>query len=240
MRKDRRPYWMKKLNGNIQDKYFKHFIKPEFDKIGKGCYAIKPWHIEIFGAPVKGGNFINFIAAPDKKIRLTVWPESFNTNGIEIGDYALLCPGVRISAATEIKIGKNCMLASGVYITDADWHEIYDRNKSIGKTKPVIISDNVWLGDSSIVCKGVTIGENVIIGAGSVVVSDIPENVIAAGNPAKIIRELDPEKEIRTRGDWMSKPRKLIQGFDILEKDLLKGNTTLGWLKSILFPSDKD
>lgn len=240
MRKDRRPFWMKKIYGTLQDKYFNHFIKPGFDSIGKGGYAIKPWYIELFGAPIKGGKFINFIAAQDKKIRLTVWADSLDTEGIEIGDYVLVCPGVRISAASGIKIGKNCMLASGVYITDADWHEIYDRSKSIGTTKKVVISDNVWLGDSSIVCKGVTIGKNSIIGAGSVVVSDIPENVIAAGNPARVIRELDPERTVTTRGDWFSNPRKLIEGFDILERDLLKGNTTLGWLRSLFFPSRAD
>jgi len=240
LRKDRRPYWMKKLYENIQDKYFKHFVKPGFEYIGKGCYAIKPWHIELFGSPVKGGKFINFIAAGDKKIRLTVWTDCENTKGIELGDYVLVCPGVRISAATQISIGSNCMLASGVYITDADWHEIYDRSKSIGTTKPVVIGDNVWLGDSSIVCKGVTIGNNSIIGAGSVVVSDIPENVIAAGNPAKVIKELDSGAKIKTRGDWLAEPGKLIEGFDILQKDLLKDNTTFGWLKSLFFPSHTD
>lgn len=231
---------MKYLYDSIQDKYFKHFVKPAFEKIGRGCYAIKPWHLELFGAPIKGGEFINFISAPDKKIRLTVWADNPESKGIELGDYVLVCPGVRISAATEIKIGKNCMLASGVYITDADWHEIYDRSKSIGKTSPVIIGDNVWLGDSVIVCKGVNIGKNSIIGAGSVVVSDIPENVIAAGNPARVIKELDPKKEMITRGDWLAEPRKLIKGFDILQKDLLKGNSTFGWLKSLFFPSHTD
>lgn len=240
MRKDRRPYWMKKLHENIQDKYFKHFVKPGFETLGKGCYAIKPWHIELFGSPIKGGRFINFIAAPDKKIRLTVWTDIKNTKGIELGDYVLVCPGVRISAATSVSIGNNCMLASGVYITDADWHKIYDRSKSIGATKPVSIGDNVWLGDSVIVCKGVTIGSNTIIGAGSVVVSDIPENTIAAGNPAKIIKKLDPEKKIITRGDLYSNPGKLIEGFDILQKELLKGNTTAGWVKSLFFPTSSD
>jgi hypothetical protein len=71
-------------------------------------------------------------------------------------------------------------------------------------------------------------------------VSDIPENTIAAGNPAKIIKKLDPEKKIITRGDLYSNPGKLIEGFDILQKELLKGNTTAGWVKSLFFPTSSD
>ena len=83
------------------------------------------------------------------------------------------------------------MIASRVYISDADWHDIYDRLASPGPTAPIVLGNNVWLGEGAKVCKGVTIGENSVIGAGSVVASDIPANVIAAGNPAREIKKLD-------------------------------------------------
>ena len=97
-------------------------------------------------------------------------------------------------AAEHISIGDACMFAHGSHISDADWHGIYDRSEPVGNTKPVVLKDNVWIGDSAIVCKGVTIGENSIIGAGAVVTKDVPPNSIFAGNPAKLVKTLDEKK----------------------------------------------
>lgn len=201
---------------------------------------MKPWNVELFGSPIKLGSHPTVIASPDRKVRLTIWAESDNIKGIEIGDYCLICPGVRIAAATQITIGDSCMLASGAYLTDSDWHDIYDRSIPIGKSAPVILEENVWIGDSAMVCKGVTIGKNSIIGAGSVVASDIPPNVIAVGNPAKVIKHLDPGEEMKTRGQWLSNPRQLAREFDMMDRDQLKGNTLLGWARSLLFPKQGD
>lgn len=65
-----------------------------------------------------------------------------------------------------------------------------ERNKGIEYAKPITIGNNVWMGGNVIVRPGVTIGDNVVIGVGSVVTKDIPNNVIAVGNPCKIIREI--------------------------------------------------
>ncbi len=141
-----------------------------------------------------------------QKTRLTVWSDKTDVPGITIGDHVLISPGVRISAAHSITISDSCMLASHAYITDSDWHGIYDRSLTSTETYSVVLEENVWIGDSAIVCKGVRVGRNSIVGAGSVVTCDIPPNVIAAGNPARILRHLNPEKNsspgrtgIRTR-----------------------------------------
>jgi serine acetyltransferase len=131
------------------------------------------------------------------------------------------------------------MLASGAYITDADWHDIYNR-VAIGKTAPVRIEKNVWIGDSAIVCKGVTIGENSIIGAGSIVVDSVPANTIAAGNPARVVKELDPREKITTRAHFYSNPAKLFKDFDQFDRDMLQHNTLRGWLRHLLFPLKGD
>ena len=131
------------------------------------------------------------------------------------------------------------MLASGVYVTDSDWHDIYNRI-ALGKTEPIEIAANVWIGDSAIVCKGVSIGENSIIGAGAVVVNSIPPNCVAAGNPAKIVKHLDPQKPLTTRQQWFSKPDDLYTEIDQLDRQLLRDNTLLHWLRYLLFPSQKD
>ena len=84
-------------------------------------------------------------------------------------------------------IGNNVKVGANTVITDTDWH--YEDTRS-GRDADVYIGDNVWLGYGVVVLKGVTIGENSVIGARSVVTHDIPANVIAAGNPCKVIREI--------------------------------------------------
>ncbi|MBN1662849.1 MAG: acyltransferase [Deltaproteobacteria bacterium] len=201
---------------------------------------MKPWHVEINGAPVFVGDYANVIATPDNKVRFTVWSNSPDEGFIRIGNYCLICAGVRISAATNITIGDNCMIANRAYITDADWHDIYDRSMFVGRSEPVIIGNNVWIGDSAIVCKGVQIGDNSIIGAGAVVVKDVPPNVIAAGNPAVILKSLDTDRQMQTRGDWFTILSHMTAEAEIKERNYLKGNTIAGWLRSMLFPAKGD
>ncbi|HKK91539.1 MAG TPA: acyltransferase [Desulfobacteraceae bacterium] len=237
MRKDHRPYWIKKIWFGCQRFYLYHFLAPHLDRLGKNPFVVKPWHIEIFGAPVTIGDNITLLGASDKKTRLTVWSEKQELQGIDIGDHVLISPGVRISAASAITISDNCMLASNVYITDSDWHGIYDRSLPPSDVFPVTLEENVWIGDSAIICKGVTIGRNSIIGAGAVVSSNVPENAVAAGNPAEIIKYLDPEKKITTRRDRFSDADTFDMLLDSQERNLLKNNTFLGWLKQLLFPT---
>lgn len=95
--------------------------------------------------------------------------------------------GTVIGAFLRISLGKNVRCGANTLITDSDWHSDDPRS---GPPKEVIIEDNVWLGEGVKVLKGVIIGENTVIGAGSVVTKNIPANVIAAGNPCKIIKYL--------------------------------------------------
>ncbi|MBC8035153.1 MAG: acyltransferase [Chitinophagaceae bacterium] len=95
--------------------------------------------------------------------------------------------GTVIGAFRSITIGNNVRCGANTLITDSDWHA--DDLRS-GEPASVEIEDNVWLGVNSVVLKGVTIGANTIIGANSVVTRSIPSNVVAAGNPCRIIREL--------------------------------------------------
>ena len=140
-------------------------------------------------------------------------------------------------AAESIVIGDACMIAHGVYISDADWHGIYDRAEPVGNTKPVVLEDNVWIGDSAIICKGVTIGENSIIGAGAVVTKNVPPNSVFAGNPAKLVKTLE-NKEFNTRANFLEDPLKLAKDFDSLDRYSLGDNTLLNWIKSIVLPDE--
>ena len=180
MIKDYRPYYIKKAWYRLQHMYIRHKLSPQFASMGSHPFIVKPWHIEVFGGPISIGNHITLLGCSDKKTRLTVWSDKKNIEGIIIGDHVLISPGVRISAAQSIRISDSCMLASHVYVTDSDWHGIYDRSLPPDTVSRVVLEENVWIGDSAIVCKGVTIGKNSIIGAGAVVSRDIPANAIAA------------------------------------------------------------
>lgn len=240
MRRDHRPYFIKKIWFKLLKLYVDHFLKPQLDGLGKNSYIVKPWYIEIFGGPVSIGDNITLLASSDKRTRLTVWSDKKDIPGIRIGDHVLISPGVRISAAQDITIGDNCMIASGAYITDSDWHGIYDRSLPPDTAYPVRLENNVWIGDSAIICKGVTIGENSIVGAGAVVSSDIPANAIAVGNPARVVKTLDPDRKIITRKDRFGDIDLINMNLDIHERELLKDNTIIGWLRNIVMPMDKD
>ncbi len=91
----------------------------------------------------------------------------------------------------KVTIGKNCLLGPRVCIY-TPCHPIDPDERNTGREYglPVTIGDNVWIGGSAVINPGVTIGNNVVIGSGSVVTHDIPDNVVAAGNPCKIIRPI--------------------------------------------------
>ena len=237
---DHRPYRVKKAYLKLSEFYVEHFLRPQFASLGKGHTFIRPWNVEVFGAPIEIGDYVNVIAARDRKVRLTVWTDRKDPAGIRIGNYCLVCPGVRLSSATEIVVGDNVMFASGAYVTDSDWHDIYDRVAIVGKSGPVRIENNAWIGDSVIVCKGVTIGENSVIGAGSVVTSSIPPNTIAAGNPARVIKPLDGDKKINTRAHWYANPAELFEEIDRIDREKLGNNTFLDWMRYSLFPRKGD
>ena len=104
--------------------------------------------------------------------------------------------GATINATKSIRIGDNVLIGSGCLITDTDSHPIdwHDRINDLNEktiSSPIVIEENVFIGARSIILKGVTIGRNSVIGAGSVVTKSIPENCIAGGNPAKVIKYLD-------------------------------------------------
>ena len=131
------------------------------------------------------------------------------------------------------------MLASNVYISDSDWHNVYDRIKTPGKSKEIIIKENAWIGEGSKISKGVTIGENSIIGLGSIVISDVPDNKIYAGNPAKEIKSIDIDKEIRKREDlFVSDNYNNLMKY--LLKEDLKNNSILTWIRTLIFPRKGD
>jgi len=159
--------------------------------IKKGCrfFGVPRFHRDFFSSIEIGENCVfrsdqssNLIGVNHRCILSTHGKDA----KIKIGDNCGFS-GVSIGAAREIRIGNNVLCGANVVITDFDWH------LNISNTQPeaVTIHDNVWIGLNTVVLKGVEIGENSIVGANSLVVRSIPPNVIAGGNPCKVLKAKD-------------------------------------------------
>ncbi|GAA0521015.1 maltose O-acetyltransferase [Paractinoplanes deccanensis] len=103
-------------------------------------------------------------------------------------NFGLICLDVaRITIGDDVQMGPNVQLLTA-------WHPVAagPRRDKWEAATPIVIGDNVWLGGGVIVLPGVTIGENTVVGSGAVVTKDLPPNVVAVGNPARVIRQVEP------------------------------------------------
>jgi acetyltransferase-like isoleucine patch superfamily enzyme len=240
MRRDLRPYWVKKIYLKFRWLYAEHFLRPAADYLGDHHTIMKPWYVAFDGPNIRVGKCATIIGERTKPVKLGVWGREEGAGSITVGDYVLMSPGTRLSASDDITIGDSVMMANSVYITDSDWHGIYDRTERSEKVTPVHIGDNVWLGDHCVVLKGVTIGENSVVAANAVVSKDVPANVVVAGNPAQVVKQLDPEQGFKTRADYFADPVALDQFFDAIEREVLGENGFFNWLRALLFPTPRD
>ncbi|NEE60881.1 sugar O-acetyltransferase [Streptomyces sp. SID8455] len=111
--------------------------------------------------------------------RITVGPRTFVNFGAVFLDVA------RITIGADVQMGPNVQLLTPTHPVDPE-----PRRAKWEAAQPITIGDNVWLGGGVIVCPGVSIGENTVVGAGAVVTKDLPANVVAVGNPARVIRRI--------------------------------------------------
>lgn len=152
-------------------------LKELFAEIGENCYIEPPLHANWAGKHVHFGNNI----------------------------YANF--GLTLVDDTHIYVGDCCMFGPNVVIATAG-HPILPelREQAYQYNAPVHIGRNVWIGAGALIMPGITIGDNSVIGAGSVVTKDVPANVIAVGNPAKVLREInDHDREYYFKNnkiDW--------------------------------------
>lgn len=137
-------------------------LKEMFAEIGEGCYIEPPLHANW------GGHYVHFGKYVYANFNLTLVDDTH----IYVGDYTMLGPNVVLATA-------------GHPILPELREQAYQYNV------PVRIGRNCWLGAGVIVLPGVTIGDNTVIGAGSVVTKDIPANVVAVGNPCRVLREIN-------------------------------------------------
>jgi acetyltransferase-like isoleucine patch superfamily enzyme len=159
-------------------------------RLGPGCRIIGGRHIQ-FGAGVF--------------VERNLWLEAVTSYGsqqfhpeIVIGDHVSFSDGVHISAIYSIAIGSHTLFGSRIYVADHN-HGIYKGEtqsrpdeppalRTLGGGGPVVIGENVWIGDNSVIMGPATIGDGAIIGANSVVRGIVPPHTIAAGAPARLIK----------------------------------------------------
>ncbi len=142
-------------------------LKEMFAEIGEDCYVEPPLYANW------GGKHIHF----GKNVYCNFGCTFVDDTHIYVGDYTMFGPNVTVATAG---------------------HPILPelREKAYQYNMPVRIGKNCWIGAGAIIVPGITIGDNVVIGAGSVVTKDIPDNVVAVGNPCKVLREVnDRDKE---------------------------------------------
>lgn len=132
--------------------------------VGPGCEIYPPFHCD-YGRHIKAG----------KNLYINVNCTILDCNWVTIGDDVLIAPNVQIYTA---------------------YHPIDPavRLTGVEMAAPITIGNNVWLGGGAIVCPGVSIGNNCTIGAGSVVTKSLPDNVVAVGNPCRVIRSVAPKE----------------------------------------------
>ncbi|MEV4174714.1 sugar O-acetyltransferase [Nonomuraea sp. NPDC049709] len=135
---------------------------------------------ELLGA-VGEGTVIRPPLRVDYGSHLRIGARSFANFGLVALDVA------PITIGDDVQIGTNVQLLTPTHPVDPEL-----RRAKWEAAQPITIGDNVWLGSGAIVLPGVTIGENTVVGAGAVVTRDLPANVVAAGNPARVIRTIEP------------------------------------------------
>ena len=175
---------------------FNRYIKTLLKSYGKGVYFSQS--LVYMGLNnVSIGN--NFRAGKRLKLRtFNCWKEKVYTPSIVIGDNVNIETDCHISAINKVSIGNNVLIASFVYISDHTHGNVNDLGtpllppleRPLYSKGPVIIEDDVWLGEKVSVMAGVHIGRGAIIGANSVVTKGIPAYAIAVGSPSKVIKML--------------------------------------------------
>ncbi|HYP41947.1 MAG TPA: acyltransferase [Chloroflexia bacterium] len=135
------------------------------------------------------GDNINAWSHAEKNVLITYTPDAL----ITIGDDCRL-NGAGIQAYRQVRVGSRCILSSTI-IVDTDFHPLDPATRhdhdALVVCAPIFIGENVWLAGQTAILKGVTIGDNSVVGFRAVVTKDVPPNVVVGGNPARIVKRLD-------------------------------------------------
>lgn len=145
----------------LEQKKRQALLKEMFAEIGEGCYIEPPFHANF------GGYHVHFGKNVYANFNLTMVDDTH----IYVGDYTMFGPNVTVATAGHPILPKL-------------------REQAYQYNMPVHIGKNCWIGAGAIILPGITIGDNVVVGAGSIVTKDLPSNVVAVGNPCRVLRQV--------------------------------------------------
>lgn len=149
----------------------------------KGAYRLRLYHNVRFHKKFTETN-VEFGSHVSLYDDVQIYLDSEGAN-LHIGDHTYINQRSEIKVQSSVQIGNDCVIAWDVLIMDTDYHEIDEKGIS---SIPVKIGNHVWIGCRSLILKGVTIGEGAVIGAGSIVLNNVPPNTLVGGVPAKILK----------------------------------------------------
>jgi acetyltransferase-like isoleucine patch superfamily enzyme len=157
----------------------------------RSAYCRWPIHGNVLESLASG----RLVLGPQVQTEPNVWISVGPDARVVIGEGTFLNQGVMVAAVDRVEIGAHCMFANGSFITDGN-HRFDDPETPVpwqGFTSkaPTLVGDNVWAGANVVITSGVTIGERCVIGANSVVTSDLPPFSIAAGAPARVLKTIE-------------------------------------------------
>jgi len=239
MRTDHTPYWLARWLDRGAALYAERYRFVHCESVGEGARLTNGRYVNFSGPGIHLGRYVHLYAMRDASIQISAWALGNLNPKIVIDDYCIVNPGVRVIAAEHIQIGPGTQLATGAYLTDADWHGLHHRVYPPGDTAPIILEENCWVADRATVLKGVRVGRNSIVAAGAVATRDVPPNTIVAGNPARTVKEIDPDAPSTTRRD-------LFETLDYVSfekhyvREQLAHNGLLRWLRTLLLPRRGD
>ena len=167
----RSSFYLHRLNSYFYRRYFK--------KLGQNCRISGRPIIFAQGTITVGDDFL--LTSDRERTQIVAYKNA----AVSMGNSVTLGFGVVIATCERIDIGNLVLIGNRTVIIDTDFHGL-DGNPT--KTAPIRIGNHVWIGWGALILKGVTIGDNSVIAAGSIVAKDVPANTIVAGNPAKAIR----------------------------------------------------
>jgi acetyltransferase-like isoleucine patch superfamily enzyme len=154
-------------------------------QVGRGVEVFGPIRLQNLGQ-IEIGQYVELRSSWHRPISITVLRPGAR---LLIGEHAFINWGVNIGVVEEVSVGAHSLIADDCIIYDTDWHSS-DGSRSEISGMPTRIGRGVWLGARVIVLKGVTIGDNTVVAANSTVTQDLPSNVLAAGSPARVIKDI--------------------------------------------------
>ena len=126
---------------------------------------------------------------PDSFMLFPPFHTDFGKN-ITVGEGSFINSGCHFQDQGGITIGKDTLIGHNVVLATID-HDLHPARRKDMYLSPIVIGDNVWIGSNATVCRGVTIGDNAVVAAGTVVTKDVPANAVVGGVPAKILKFID-------------------------------------------------